>query len=90
LPVSALVLAVAALVLSTGSVPHAHVAPEVGLWNHEHDLSVLAALGLGAPLPDPPLALACVVAVTSVLLAACTLPTAIHRRQSDSRAPPLV
>jgi hypothetical protein len=80
-------LAVLASVASTGSVPHAHVAGEPALYNQEHDLSTLAALGSAAPLPAP-------VAVAAALVVLAVLPAPPSRLRSRragghaSRAPP--
>ena len=39
-----MVLAMAGLVLQAGSVPHLHAGQQAGLYNQEHDLTLLAGL----------------------------------------------
>jgi hypothetical protein len=39
-----MVLAMAGLVLQVGSVPHLHAGQQLGLYNQEHDLTLLAGL----------------------------------------------
>lgn len=89
-PVPALLctLAVAGVLLSAANVPHMHVGAEGGFYNHEHDLSYLAALGGVAPLPDVPALVVAVVVVPELALDAAR-PASEPRRHSDSRAPPL-
>jgi hypothetical protein len=89
LPVLALAMAVAALALSAGSVPHVHVGPGVGLWNLEHDLSLLATRGVGAPLPEAAPVIGVALVVATVLLPACLPFVSAPRRHSAPRAPPL-
>lgn len=84
------VLAVAGMVLAAASVPHLHVDDDVGFYNHEHDLTLLAGLAAhvlpveavtaGVPL-DPP---------------SIPLPSSVAERPAlrlgsagDSRAPPV-
>ena len=86
-----LTVAVLGLVLSGASLPHAHGhhggAP--GFFNHDHDLTLLATLGVGATLPDAPAAMACAVVIGAVGLSLLALfPAPPHRRPS-SRAPPV-
>jgi hypothetical protein len=57
LVVAFVLLALVAGGLESASLPHVHAAPEVGLWNLEHDLAYLAALGNVAPLAEGPVAL---------------------------------
>ena len=45
-------LAFVVIVLSVGTAHHTHGSPNPELHNQEHDLSLLAAWGGGAPLPD--------------------------------------
>ncbi|MBM3219892.1 MAG: hypothetical protein FJZ38_14655 [Candidatus Rokubacteria bacterium] len=42
--VAALLLAAMAMLLQLGSVPHHHAGAESGLYNQEHDLTLLAGL----------------------------------------------
>jgi len=81
-------LAVAALVLAAGVVPHAHSAGGPALWNQEHDLGALATLSGVAMIPEAPAAALVVVAAA---IAALPAPFARRaaRRTPDSRAPPV-
>ena len=48
-------LAVAAMILQTGSVPHLHGGAQAGIYNQEHDLTLLAGLaGHGLPTDATP------------------------------------
>jgi hypothetical protein len=47
-----LLLGLLAFVLAGASVPHLHSATEPGLWNQDHDLSLMAAVGTHAGQPD--------------------------------------
>jgi hypothetical protein len=85
--VALMALALTALVLDAGSVPHAHFGLKVGLYNQEHDLTYLATFGGGAPLPEgAALPVAVVVAVAVCVLV--PLLASPPRRLADSRAPP--
>lgn len=80
-------LSVGALLLQGGSLPHLHDRP--GVYNHDHDLTLLATLGGGAPLPDgaPPISfLPAIAAEPGPVLAR---PAASPLRYSAPRAPPL-
>jgi hypothetical protein len=46
-------LATSALVLQTGSLPHTHTGPGIGLYNQEHDLTLLTSLAVHANPVDP-------------------------------------
>jgi len=87
LPALVIALALAALVADAGSVPHAHLGGEPGLYNQEHDLSALAAFGAGGPLPGAA-ALPAALVVVAALVPAVSLATSAPRRPADSRAPP--
>lgn len=89
LPIAVLVLlAAAALVLQGGSVPHLHEDDEAGIYNQEHDLTLLAGLA-GHGLPADPAPSVTIDAVSATVPPSVperpTLPCA---RSSDSRAPP--
>src|SRR2546422_5364415 len=45
-------LGLAAFVVSGACLPHLHASGEFGLWNEEHDLSLMAALGTAASQLD--------------------------------------
>ncbi|MBI4629268.1 MAG: hypothetical protein HY729_11190, partial [Candidatus Rokubacteria bacterium] len=40
-----LALALVGLLLAGGSLLHVHIGAEPGVWNHDHDASLLAAFG---------------------------------------------
>jgi hypothetical protein len=84
-----LVLGLVAFVLGGATLLHVHASPESALWNAEHDLSLMAALGSAASLVDA-------VPVVILLLASALAVDqhsgliegqALHR--FDSRAPPV-
>jgi hypothetical protein len=83
-----LLLAVVALTLAGVSLPHTHTASAHGLWNADHDLTLMAAFGTHACQLDamPVLAIAVVLAATIALSPMRVAPA--PRRLSDSRAPP--
>jgi hypothetical protein len=83
-----LLLAVVALLLAGASLPHTHAATAPGIWNADHDLTLMAAFGTHAVQLDamPVLGIALVLAATISL--APTRVVAAPRRLSDSRAPP--
>jgi hypothetical protein len=86
--VALLTLAVAGMVAAAGSVPHLHDDPGTGLYDHDHDLTLLAGLAAhvipvdAAPLPP--------VDVTRVASATFVRPFPAVRvnRDSDPRGPP--
>lgn len=83
-----LVLATAGMVLQAGSVPHLHQASAPGIYNEEHDLTLLAGfaaqalLAAVAPIPAP------AAAVSSVPPLVSERPVVRLARSGDSRAPP--
>jgi hypothetical protein len=89
-PLSLLLLvALAALVLQGACLPHTHTGVGPGLYNQDHDLSLLATLHGAAVLHDAQPA-PLVVLVVSVLTPTWTgSPVAPARSTADSRAPPL-
>ncbi len=75
------------LLLAGATLAHTHDGPGIGLYNQEHDLVLMGALGSVAPLP------ALVVAVAVVAAALLVAPPAVAvdssaRRREVSRAPP--
>jgi hypothetical protein len=82
-------LALIALVVETGSVPHWHAAGEPALYDHEHDLFGAVGNDFAALLPGrgPAAPLTILIAVTAALVA--TLPAATPRGQPRPRAPPV-
>jgi ABC-type dipeptide/oligopeptide/nickel transport system permease subunit len=83
-----LVLGLAAFLLAGATLPHLHASGGLGLWNEEHDLGLMAAVGSAASLTDG----APVVVLTPTVLLALA-PSAERLagaplRLADSRAPP--
>ncbi|MBI4592925.1 MAG: hypothetical protein HY728_01800 [Candidatus Rokubacteria bacterium] len=89
-PAALSALALMALLLDAGSVPHVHAGDESGLYSQECGLSYLATFRGSALLPESvspgPLAVIVVAAVAS----SPSHPALAPRRHADSRAPPLV
>jgi hypothetical protein len=82
-------LGVIAVVLSAATIPHTHLTAKPGLYNQEHDLAYLAALGGVAPLVPAVRAVAPLRVVAHAFAAAApSLVTGVGRHP-DSRAPPL-
>jgi len=83
-----LLLGVVALLLARASLPHTHAGSTPGLWNADHDLTLMAAFGTHACQLDamPVLGIALVLSA-AISLAAARL-AAAPVRLSDSRAPP--
>ena len=83
-----LLLGVVALLLAGASLPHTHAGSSPGLWNADHDLTLMAAFGTHACQLDamPVLGIAIVLAAMLSLAAADVV--AAPLRLSDSRAPP--
>jgi hypothetical protein len=86
--VALLVLACAGMVVQAGSLPHLHRGYEPGIYNEEHDLTLLAALAALALLSDG-------VAATGIDTVVSELPPLSPERPvirpvlaSASRAPP--
>lgn len=83
-----LLLGLAGLVLAGSSVPHLHAAGEAGLWNEEHDLTLMAALGTAAAQPDAAPVVALVLVVVLALAPVWFRLASASLRLADSRAPP--
>ena len=79
---------VVAFLLAGASMPHMHAGPGPGLWNADHDLTLMAAFGTHACQLDatPVIGLAIVVAAAIALAAAPAV--SAPRNLSASRAPP--
>ena len=86
---SLVVVATLGLVLSTASLPHTHQPSLPGLYNQEHDLTLLAAVGGIGPLPDAPSVDPIALATLLVVPPISWLPRARPRRTTDYRAPPV-
>ncbi len=83
-----LLLGVAAFLLAGASLPHLHASGELGLWNEEHDLSLMAALGSAAAQLDAAPALVPVLVLVATLAPVVVRLAGAPLRFSDSRAPP--
>jgi hypothetical protein len=81
-------LAIIAMVLAAGSVPHVHDDPEAGVYNQEHDLTLLAGLGSHALEAESPLLPALDVTVMPVMARGGSCPPSDVSRDSAPRAPP--
>lgn len=81
-------LAMVAMLLGAASVPHVHLGPEQGFYNHEHDLSYLATFGGVAPPSEAPTLIVGVVFLPGGVIAVAPVVSA-PRRHTDSRAPPV-
>jgi hypothetical protein len=90
-PLRFLLLATIVTMLLQGAcLPHTHAGIGAGLYNQDHDLTLLATLHGAAVLLDAqpaPLVLSEVSVVTPARIAS---PAAPARSTADSRAPPLV
>jgi hypothetical protein len=86
LPVVLTALALLGALLEGASLPHRHAG--TGLYNQEHDLTNLATVRAGAPVPDTGSALPIVLVAAPLLLALPRPSTAAPRRLADPRAPP--
>ncbi len=81
-------LAAAGMLVQAASVPHAHTGAHAGLFNQEHDLTLLAGLaGQGLPVEAMPL-LATATVHASVPPFVPERPGRHATRSGDSRAPP--
>ena len=86
--VALLLLAALGLVLQAGSVPHLHARADVGLYNEEHDLTLLAGLAAQAIEGDATPVITVDLAPPSLTPDTPERPTAPTVRSGDSRAPP--
>jgi hypothetical protein len=82
-----IVVVLLALTAQGATVPHTHTGAGVGLFNQEHDLTLLATAGTAAPLPVTTLLFVAVVFV-SLCMSAPSAPIAFVSRDAESRAPP--
>jgi hypothetical protein len=83
-----LVLACAGMVAQAGSVPHAHKAHEPGIYNEEHDLSLLAAAAAQGLLSEGVAATSLDVVVGEPLPLIPERPAIRAAHPDTSRAPP--
>jgi hypothetical protein len=76
------------LLLQGGSLPHTHAGAADGLFNEEHDLTLLAAVGTVASDIAAVPAVIVVLVATAVTLLAAARPATARARAADPRAPP--
>ena len=82
-------LAVAGMVLQAGSVPHVHLATQGGLYNQDHDLTLLAGLASTViPVDVTPAPTLDAVSISLAPLAP-ERPPLRAALSGDSRAPPV-
>jgi len=83
-----LVLGLVAFVVGGANLLHAHASAESALWNAEHDLSLMTALGSAASLVDavPVVIMILVSSLAAQQRSGLIKGQALHR--FDSRAPP--
>ena len=79
---------VALLLIGTVS-PHLHAGPELGLWNADHDLVLMATFGSHACQLGVMPALALVLALTATLALSGARAASAPLRRSAPRGPPL-
>jgi hypothetical protein len=77
------------LLLQGASVPHTHFGSPHGLFNHEHDLTLLAIAGAVASLDAIAPAVLVILVAMGVALAGCARPATTLAHAADSRAPPV-
>jgi hypothetical protein len=87
--VTLLLLAATGMVLQAGSVPHAHAGSHAGVYNEEHDLTLLAGLAGHVLLVDATLVPAFDSVSALIPPYVPERPAARLARSGDSRAPPL-
>jgi hypothetical protein len=83
-----LVIACAGMIAQAGSVPHVHKAHEPGIYNEEHDLSLLAAGAAQALLSEAAATTSRDVVVGEPLPLIPERPATRSARSAASRAPP--
>lgn len=83
-----LLLGVVAFLLAGASVPHTHAGIAPGIWNADHDLSLMAAFGTQACQLDATPAIALALTLTAIVALTHGQPVSAPLSLSDSRAPP--
>jgi hypothetical protein len=86
---SAVLLAVAALLLQGALLPHTHAGVGSGVYNQDHDLTLLATLHGAAVLAESPPMPPVFVLVVALALLAIGAPASAARPTFACRAPPL-
>jgi hypothetical protein len=84
-----LALVVGAVLVEAATLPHVHAGSAPGLYDHDHDLALMARLAGDAPLPAALPSLGAFLALAAVVLAGAAAPTSAVRAGAASRAPPL-
>ena len=84
-----LVLVLLPLLLQGAILPHTHAGAPHGLFNHEHDLTLLAITGTVASTDAAAPAVRVVLVVLATAVGTRLRPDATALRTADSRAPPL-
>ena len=82
-----ILLLLVALIAQGACLPHTHSAAGVGVYNGEHDLTLLAASGTVGPLPVTPFLFVFLV-TTALVLARFAADVVVVVRDAESRAPP--
>jgi hypothetical protein len=77
------------LLLQGASLPHTHLGAPAGLFNQEHDLTLLATVGTVASVDALPPAVIVVLVVTAVVARPWRRPPTTLVHVADSRAPPV-
>ena len=83
-----LLLGVVALLLAGASLPHTHAGSIPGIWNADHDLTLMAAFGTHACQLDAMPVLGIAVVIAAAISLAATRLAAAPARLCGSRAPP--
>ena len=86
--VALLLLAALGMVVQAGSVPHLHERTDVGLYNEEHDLTLLAGLAAQAIEVAAAPVITVDLALPSLTPDTPERPAAPAAHSGDSRAPP--
>ena len=84
-----LLLGLVAFLLAGATVPHVHAGAQPGLWNAEHDLTLMAAFGTYATQPDAIPVLGPILAFATTITLVAAHVGSVPLSLSDSRAPPL-
>jgi hypothetical protein len=80
-------LLLTSLIAQGACLPHTHSGVGAGVYNAEHDLTLLAASGTVVPLPAVPSLFVAIVTAPVVCILPPT-PISVASRDADSRAPP--
>jgi hypothetical protein len=80
-------LVLVSLIAQGACLPHTHIGVEPGVYNADHDLTLLAISGTIAPLAPVPVFFVAVVTGTVVFLPPPS-PVSALCRDAESRAPP--